>query len=491
MEANSVSRTPAVSLPRSRRLLAPLSDERLVEQVRRGNVSAFEAIYDRHHRGILGFCRHMLASVEEAEDAVQHTFIQAYDSIRRSERELKLKAWLYAIARNRCLSILRARREQAAELAEIPTAGLSEEVQQRAELRELLGDLRDLPEPQRAALVLSEMGDLSHADIATVVGCEVKQVKALVFQARSSLIETRNARATPCHEIREQLATATGGALRRGPLRRHLKHCERCSQFRDEVRAQRALLAAALPVVPSLALKKSALAAIGIGGGGTGAGGIAALAGMGAASKTLTALALAGATAAGGIAISQGGAGDTPRAKAAANPPSQSQAADPAGRNATVAAGHDGAVSAPGHARRHAAASHKRSGAATPRAPDRVHHHQPQHANGHGHHHGRAAPPAMTPSHGNSGNGHAHATPNGNAGTATGPPPGAGNDSPSGNNGNHNGTGNGHAYGHYGTPAQPPAKTEHAHSTVPAEDPAPQPDDGPKPDKPPKDKPEK
>src|SRR3954452_17736273 len=152
MEANSVPRTPAVSLPRSRRLLTPLSDERLVEQVRRGNDSAFEAIYDRHHRGILGLCRHMLASVEEAEDAVQHTFIQAYDSIRRSDRELKLKAWLYAIARNRCLSVLRARREQAAELHDVPTVGLSEEVQQRSDLRDLLADIRDLPVDQRAAL---------------------------------------------------------------------------------------------------------------------------------------------------------------------------------------------------------------------------------------------------------------------------------------------------------------------------------------------------
>src|SRR3954453_7387512 len=129
MEAHSVPRGGGLSLPRSRRLLTPLGDDRLVEQGRRGNDAPFEVIFDRHPRGILSFCRHMLASVEEAEDAVQHTFIQAYDSIRRSGRELKLKAWLYAVARNRCLSILRARREQAAEIDEIPTAGLSEEVQ--------------------------------------------------------------------------------------------------------------------------------------------------------------------------------------------------------------------------------------------------------------------------------------------------------------------------------------------------------------------------
>src|SRR4051795_7094703 len=112
MEAHPVPRSAGLSLPRSRRLLAPLGDDRLVDQVRRGNDAAFEAIYDRHHLGILAFCRHMLACPDEAEDAVQHTFIQAYDSMRRGDRDLKLKAWLYAIARNRCISILRMRRER-------------------------------------------------------------------------------------------------------------------------------------------------------------------------------------------------------------------------------------------------------------------------------------------------------------------------------------------------------------------------------------------
>src|SRR5215213_2316808 len=127
MEAHSIPRAGGLALPRSRRLLVPLGDERLVEQVRRGNDVAFEVIFDRYSRGILSFCRHMLSSVEEAEDAVQHTFIQAYGSLRRGDREIKLKAWLYTIARNRCLSVLRARREQTAELEDVPTAGLSDE----------------------------------------------------------------------------------------------------------------------------------------------------------------------------------------------------------------------------------------------------------------------------------------------------------------------------------------------------------------------------
>src|SRR3954471_16826298 len=165
MEAQALPRSGRLFLPRSRKLLSAFSDERLVEQVRRGNDDAFGAIFDRHHRAILSFCRHMLASADEAEDAVQQTFLSAFDALGAEGRDINLKPWLYPIARNRCLSILRARREQPAELDEVPVAGLSEEVQQRADLRELLADLHGLPVDQRAALVLSEVGDLTHAEV--------------------------------------------------------------------------------------------------------------------------------------------------------------------------------------------------------------------------------------------------------------------------------------------------------------------------------------
>jgi RNA polymerase sigma factor (sigma-70 family) len=313
MEAHSLPRTGRLFLPRSPTVLRAYSDERLVEQIRRGNEDAFEVVYDRHHRGILAFCRHMLSSADEAEDAVQQTFISAHDALHSDGREINLKPWLYTIARNRCLTMLRARREQPAELEDVPTVGLSEEVQQRADLRELLKDLHELPVDQRAALVLSEAGGLSHAEVGAVVGCDVAKVKSLVYQARSSLIETRNAREIPCQEIREQLATLTGGALRRGPLRRHVRTCEGCAQFRDDVMRQRKALAAILPVVPTIGLKSSLLASIGLGGGGGGAavggaaagGGIATLASSGAAVKLATVLVVAGVTVGGGLVLDE------------------------------------------------------------------------------------------------------------------------------------------------------------------------------------------
>jgi RNA polymerase sigma factor (sigma-70 family) len=281
----------------SKRLLALAGDDRLVEQIRRGSEAAFEVAFERHGGGILGFCRHMLGSAEEAEDAVQHTFAAAFSDLQRGgEREITLKAWLYTIARNRCVSVLRARREQPAELPELPTDGLHEQVERRADLRALLGDLRELPEEQRAALLLAEAADLTHAEVAGVLGCEVARVKALVFRARSGLIDRREARETSCEDIREQLASLRGGSLRRSELRHHLRHCPGCAQYREQVRRQRQMLAVALPVVPSLGLKSSVLSAAGVSGGAAGG---ATAAGGGALG--------AGAASAGGGGLALGG----------------------------------------------------------------------------------------------------------------------------------------------------------------------------------------
>ncbi|MBV8431352.1 MAG: sigma-70 family RNA polymerase sigma factor, partial [Solirubrobacterales bacterium] len=138
------------------RSLRLVSDEHLVALVRDGEVSAFESIYDRYHRGILSFCRHLLGDPEEAADGAQHTFLAAYSAIIASDKPLLLRAWLYTIARNRCYSVLRARRQQpAADLVEPVTEGLATQVMRREDLRQLLVDMRRLPEDQRSALVLS------------------------------------------------------------------------------------------------------------------------------------------------------------------------------------------------------------------------------------------------------------------------------------------------------------------------------------------------
>ena len=258
-----------------------------------------------------------------------------------------MRPWLFAIARNRCLTMLAARREAAAapEDHEPGFDGLAEDVARRADLRELVGDLARLPDEQREALVLFELGGSSQAEIARVLACPPAKVKALVFQARSTLIAERDARSTPCEAIREQLSVARGGVLRRGPLRRHVRQCAPCDAYRLAVSEQRDRLAVLLPVLPTAGFKAAVLAAAGLSGGG----GSAAAAGGGAAS-------LGGAVAGGG-AVSAGGVAAT------------ALVAKVAVTVAVAGAGVSGAVAAV-HAERAPATPEVRAVAATPtRAP--------------------------------------------------------------------------------------------------------------------------
>src|SRR5436190_6210868 len=258
---------------KSRRLLALLDDDRLAREVAKGNEIAFEVLYDRHHRGLLSFCRHLLGSLEEAEDALQQTFVSAFNHLRETQADVRLKPWLYTIARNRCISMIRTRRDEPAEDLEPSTDGLQDEVQQRADLRQLLGDMQLLPMDQRSALVLSELKGMSHRDVAEVLGCDTQKVKALVFQARSHLVEFRAAHDTPCAAVRREIAARRRGAPS-GTVRRHVQVCSDCARFREELREQKAALALLLPVIPAAGLKSKAMAAAGVvGGGGSGASG--------------------------------------------------------------------------------------------------------------------------------------------------------------------------------------------------------------------------
>ena len=377
---------PAASIParaartgplRSRRLLALAGDARLVEQVRRGNEAAFEVVFERHGPAILAFCRHMLGSAEDAEDAVQHTFAAAYRDLQLGEeREIALKSWLFAIARNRCLSLLRARRDvpvdaAAMETGAVATAGLAEQVEQRADLRRLLADVGELPDEPRAALLLTELGDLSHAEVASVLGCEVRRVKALVFRARSQLIARREAREAPCERIREQLANLRGGSLRRAELRLHLRECAGCRAYREQVHQQRRMLAAALPVAPTLGLKASVLAAVGLGGGS--AGGAATVAGA-LGGGTLAKVAVAGVLAGGGIVAGEAAvAPDRP----AVAPSGPARAVDPGtsdapGRDSSHAARPGVDAGMRGHAGGGASPAKERVGGHTKRGRERM-----------------------------------------------------------------------------------------------------------------------
>ena len=140
---------------------------------RSGNPGAFETIVDRYQGRLLGFCRQMLGSTEDAEDVLQEVFVNAYRAMLADEREINLRPWLYRIARNRCLNHLRKPTADAQEsmdmIPAVEASSTAEKVHNREEFRQLLVDVKKLPETQRSALLLREMDALSYEEIAAAM----------------------------------------------------------------------------------------------------------------------------------------------------------------------------------------------------------------------------------------------------------------------------------------------------------------------------------
>jgi RNA polymerase sigma factor (sigma-70 family) len=294
-------------LARRSPLLKLQGDAKLIAMTRNGNPGAFETIVDRYQGRLLGFCRQMLGSTEDAEDVLQEVFVNAYKAMLRDEREINLRPWLYRIARNRCLNHLRKPTADAQESMDmvpaVEASSTAERVHNREEFRQLLVDVKKLPETQRSALLLREMDALSYEEIAAAMDTTVPSVKSLLVRARISLAEASQARLLSCGEVRVELSEAAEG-LRKvsGPVRRHVRECDECSDFRSQVRSNEKALAALFPVGGLFALKGFIASKLGLGGAGsagTGAAGAGAAA-SGAAS--------AGAVSGVGAAISSSGA---------------------------------------------------------------------------------------------------------------------------------------------------------------------------------------
>jgi RNA polymerase sigma factor (sigma-70 family) len=244
----------------------------------------------------------MLGSREDAEDVVQETFAAAYGAMVADDRPINVKPWLYRIARNRALNHMRRQSAVGVDSFEHHMAdnGLTtdETVHKREEFRQLMADVRELPETQRTALLLREIDALSYDQIAEAMETTVPSVKSLLVRARVSLAEAAEARKLSCDEVREELGEVAEGLARLSPpARRHLRDCERCAGFRKSLRETNRALALMLPIGPLLILKKLMLAQVGT----------TASAGGGAAASaaTTTAAGAAAGSAAGG-AVSAG-----------------------------------------------------------------------------------------------------------------------------------------------------------------------------------------
>ena len=212
-------------------------------------------IHDRYRQRLFAYTRQMLGgSPQDAEDAVQDIFVRAYAGLRCGDRPLTLRAWLYRVAHNRCIDQLRRPLLPTADTLEY-LPGLAQDPATKAEQREaltrLIADVQRLPDQQRSALLMRELGGMAYTDLADGLGVSVPAVKSLLVRARVSLAQASEARETACSQIREELILAHDRGVRASGLaRRHLRDCPSCRKFRCEVRGVSRQLAAFVPRSP-------------------------------------------------------------------------------------------------------------------------------------------------------------------------------------------------------------------------------------------------
>jgi len=269
VEVSALNPSVPVSLRGPTPLLRLQSDERLIVLVRRGNHAAFEALVGRYQGRLLAFCRHMLGSREDAEDVLQEVFAASFNAIIADERPIHVRPWLYRIARNRSLNHLRRVQPIGVDSMDVHLseggATTADKVHKREDFRLLVGDVQELPETQKTALLLREIDALSYEQIAEAMETTIPSVKSLLVRARVSLAEAAEARHLSCEEVREELGEVAEGLKRSSaPVRRHVRTCERCQGFKAQLRMTNKALAAVFPVAPMLLFKKALLAQFGM-----------------------------------------------------------------------------------------------------------------------------------------------------------------------------------------------------------------------------------
>jgi RNA polymerase sigma-70 factor (ECF subfamily) len=167
-------------------------DPALVQAAQGGDTTAFDAIVERHRRSVYQVCYRFVNNHEDAADLTQDTFVRAWKALRNFKGEAAFSTWLYRIAVNTSLNRVSVKKLPLEPLdddrfvdttGDAPGASLMREERARAVRRAIAA----LPDKQRATLILRSYHDMSHQEIADVLGSSVGAVKANFFHALANL----------------------------------------------------------------------------------------------------------------------------------------------------------------------------------------------------------------------------------------------------------------------------------------------------------------
>lgn len=192
-------------------VLGMQTDDRLVALAREGHERAFEVIVERYRKPLIRYCGRVLPA-SRAEDAVQQTFLNAHTALMRSVDPVELKPWLYKIAHNASLNLLR---QNGWNYEQIPlnfdgVRRPDQVVEERIELEDTVAAVKELPERQRSALVMREFEGRSYTEIAALLGAGDGAVRQLLNRARVTLRSAATAMTPPPVALRLAEANPPG-----------------------------------------------------------------------------------------------------------------------------------------------------------------------------------------------------------------------------------------------------------------------------------------
>ncbi len=175
-------------------------DSTIIARVRSGDRQAYGGLVERHQGKVYGLTLSLLQNPADAEDAAQETFIKAFRSLERFEGGSAFSTWLFRIASNHCLDLLRAKRRRKAESLDelverhgdklhalLEAAPASERGPEDLLLIDQV--LSTLPPEYRTILTLRETQGLSYEEISKSMDCSLDSVKARLRRARGLLQE--------------------------------------------------------------------------------------------------------------------------------------------------------------------------------------------------------------------------------------------------------------------------------------------------------------
>jgi RNA polymerase sigma-70 factor (ECF subfamily) len=171
---------------------SPRDDAELVAQCRAGETAAFDVLVERHRRAVYQLCYRFAGNHEDASDLAQDTFLRAYRALGTFKGNSAFGTWLYRVAVNVCLNRKAGKRLPTEPIDEREFTDRGADAADRQVIRKetaavVRAAISQLPEKQRATMILRMYQELPHEEIASILGSSVGAVKANFFHALANL----------------------------------------------------------------------------------------------------------------------------------------------------------------------------------------------------------------------------------------------------------------------------------------------------------------